>query len=47
MARVALQLQPEAGVGAQEIAEASGEIEFSWVDDEGRQGQERAAIRVT
>ena len=28
------------------IAEASGEIEFSWVDDAGQRGVERAAIAV-
>ena len=27
-------------------AEASGEIELSWVDDQGEPGSERAAIRV-
>jgi sulfur-oxidizing protein SoxZ len=27
-------------------AEASGEIEFSWVDDAGEQGSERASITV-
>ena len=29
------------------VARASGEIEFSWVDDFGNRGQERAAISVT
>ena len=29
------------------VAQASGEIEFSWVDDAGNRGQERAAISVT
>jgi len=29
------------------VAEASGEIEFSWVDDAGNRGTERAAISVT
>ena len=29
------------------IAEASGELEFSWIDDEGKQGSERQAIVVT
>ena len=29
------------------VAEASGEIEFSWVDDSGATGAERAAIIVT
>jgi sulfur-oxidizing protein SoxZ len=29
------------------IAEASGEIEFSWVDDSGVSGSERAAITVS
>lgn len=29
------------------VAEASGEIEFSWVDDAGSKGAERAAITVT
>lgn len=28
------------------VAEASGEIEFSWEDDSGAQGSERAAITV-
>ena len=28
------------------VAEASGEIEFSWVDDNGQRGEERAAISV-
>lgn len=28
------------------LAEASGEIEFSWVDDAGERGSERAAITV-
>ena len=28
------------------IAEASGEIEFSWVDDAGARGSERATITV-
>jgi sulfur-oxidizing protein SoxZ len=28
------------------VAEASGEIEFSWVDDAGERGSERAAITV-
>ena len=27
------------------VAEASGEIEFSWVDDAGESGSERAASR--
>ena len=29
------------------VAEASGEIEFSWVDDAGQKGAERASITVT
>ena len=29
------------------VAQASGEIEFSWVDDAGNRGRERAAITVT
>ena len=29
------------------LAEASGEMEFSWVDDGGAKGSERAAITVT
>jgi sulfur-oxidizing protein SoxZ len=29
------------------VAEASGEIEFSWVDDSGAKGSERASITVT
>ena len=29
------------------LAEASGEIEFSWVDDSGAKGAERASITVT
>jgi len=29
------------------LAEASGEIEFSWVDDSGNRGRQRAAITVT
>ena len=29
------------------VAGASGEIEFSWVDDAGARGSERAAITVT
>ena len=29
------------------VAQASGEIEFSWVDDAGNRGSERAAITVT
>ena len=28
------------------VAEASGEIEFSWMDDSGAQGSERASITV-
>ncbi len=28
------------------IAEASGEIEFSWVDDAGQRGSERASVAV-
>ncbi len=28
------------------VADASGEIEFSWVDDSGARGSERAAITV-
>ena len=28
------------------VAEASGEIEFSWVDDNGQRGEERASITV-
>ena len=29
------------------VARGSGEIEFSWVDDNGNRGMERAAISVT
>jgi sulfur-oxidizing protein SoxZ len=29
------------------VAEASGEFEFYWIDDEGRQGLERQSIVVT
>lgn len=29
------------------VADASGEIEFSWVDDNGAKGAERAGITVT
>lgn len=29
------------------VAEASGEIVFDWIDDEGRAGSERAQIAVT
>jgi len=29
------------------IAEASGELEFTWVDDEGQQGSERQPIAVS
>ena len=29
------------------VARASGEVEFSWVDDDGNRGAERAAISVT
>jgi sulfur-oxidizing protein SoxZ len=29
------------------VAEASGELEFDWMDDEGRQGTERQPIAVT
>ena len=29
------------------VARASGEVEFSWVDDDGNRGAERAAIAVT
>ena len=29
------------------VAEASGEFEFTWMDDEGRQGSERQSIVVT
>jgi sulfur-oxidizing protein SoxZ len=29
------------------VAEASGEIEFSWVDDNGERGSERAGITVS
>lgn len=29
------------------VAEASGEIEFSWVDDSGAKGSERTTIAVT
>jgi len=29
------------------VAEASGEFEFTWIDDEGMQGLERQAIVVT
>ena len=28
------------------VAEASGELEFSWIDDEGKQGSERQPIVV-
>ena len=28
------------------VAEASGELEFTWVDDEGKQGSERQSIQV-
>ncbi|HKW37834.1 MAG TPA: thiosulfate oxidation carrier complex protein SoxZ [Burkholderiales bacterium] len=28
------------------VAEASGELEFRWVDDEGQQGSERQSIQV-
>jgi sulfur-oxidizing protein SoxZ len=28
------------------VAEASGELEFYWIDDEGRQGSERQSIEV-
>jgi len=28
------------------VAEASGEIEFNWIDDEGKQGLERQSIAV-
>jgi len=28
------------------VAEASGEIEFAWIDDEGKQGLERQSIAV-
>jgi sulfur-oxidizing protein SoxZ len=28
------------------VAEASGELEFHWVDDEGQQGSERQSIQV-
>ena len=28
------------------VAETSGELEFTWVDDEGTQGSERQAIQV-
>jgi len=29
------------------VAEASGELEFTWVDDEGKQGSERQSIQVS
>jgi sulfur-oxidizing protein SoxZ len=29
------------------VAEAAGELEFSWIDDEGKQGSERASIAVS
>jgi sulfur-oxidizing protein SoxZ len=29
------------------VAEASGELEFAWFDDEGKQGSERQSIQVT
>jgi len=29
------------------VADASGEFEFEWVDDDGERGMERAAISVT
>src|SRR6267142_110889 len=29
------------------VAEASGELEFAWSDDEGKQGSERQSIQVT
>ena len=29
------------------VARASGEVEFSWVDDDGNRGAERAALSVT
>src|SRR4029077_10854919 len=29
------------------VAEKSGELEFYWIDDEGRQGSERQSLRVT
>ena len=29
------------------VAEASGELEFAWVDDEGKQGSERQSIQVS
>jgi sulfur-oxidizing protein SoxZ len=29
------------------VADQSGELEFYWIDDEGRQGSERQSIRVT
>jgi sulfur-oxidizing protein SoxZ len=28
------------------VAEASGELEFTWIDDEGKQGTERQSIEV-
>ena len=28
------------------VAEASGELEFTWIDDEGQQGSERQSIEV-
>ena len=29
------------------VAEASGELEFTWIDDEGQQGSERQSIQVS
>ena len=29
------------------VADASGELEFTWIDDEGKQGSERQSIEVT
>jgi len=29
------------------VADKSGELEFYWIDDEGKQGSERQSIRVT
>jgi sulfur-oxidizing protein SoxZ len=29
------------------VAEKSGEIEFNWIDDEGKQGSERQSIQVS
>lgn len=29
------------------VAESSGELAFSWVDDEGKRGEERATLTVT